>query len=239
MPFVVIPALDLTGGRLAVYAPGGPEPVEAFGGDALEAARSCIDAGARWLQVVDMDLAFTGKLANLDVLAAVCRLDPEVRVQASGGIRTRAHAAAYLGAGAARVVMGSAALADEAEVRELVTAYGERVLAGIEVGDGRIRSRGAEPVDLDLMATLGWLSGLGLAGFLVTAVARVGTAAGPDLDVIRRVARSSVPTLAAGGISSVADLRAAREAGAVGAVVGRAALDGTLDLAEALAWAAA
>jgi phosphoribosylformimino-5-aminoimidazole carboxamide ribonucleotide (ProFAR) isomerase len=106
------------------------------------------------------------------------------------------------------------------------------------VTGGRIRSRGADPVDLDLMQTLGWLRGAGAGAFLVTAVARVGTGTGPDVELIRRVARRGVTTIAAGGVTSLDDLRALRASGAVGAVVGRAAVEGRLDLPAAFAWAA-
>jgi phosphoribosylformimino-5-aminoimidazole carboxamide ribonucleotide (ProFAR) isomerase len=86
---------------------------------------------------------------------------------------------------------------------------------------------------------VGWLAGAGAPAFLVTATRRAGGLEGPDVEVVRRVARAGRPTLAAGGIRSIDDLRALREAGAAGAVVGRAALEGRLDLDAALAWAEA
>jgi phosphoribosylformimino-5-aminoimidazole carboxamide ribonucleotide (ProFAR) isomerase len=239
VPFSLLPAIDLTGGRLGLYTADGPVPVDAFGGDPLAAARSFADAGAGWLHVVDMDLAFTGSSVNLDTIRSIAAV-PGVRVQAGGGVRTNAEVEALRSAGAARVVLSSASLGDEAGVSgTLAAAPPGAVIVGIEVAEGRIRSRGSTAVDLDLMATLGWLRGVGVAAFLLTAVTRVASEAGPDLELIRRVARTGVPTMAAGGIASVEDLRAAREAGAVGAVVGRAALDGALDLSAALAWARA
>lgn len=237
MPFALLPAIDLTAGRLGVYTPTGPVPVDAFGGDPIEAARSLLASGARWLHVVDMDLAFRGEPANVEVVRAIAAL-PGVLVQASGGIRTRQDADVFLEAGAVRVVVSSAALADEAGVADIISsARPGAVLFGIEVSQGRIQARGTDVVDLDLMSTLGWLRAAGATGFLVTAVGRVGLATGPDVDLVRRVARSGVPTIGAGGIGSLADLTAVRAAGAVGAVVGRAALDGSLDLAAAIAWA--
>ena len=144
-----------------------------------------------------------------------------------------------LAAGASRVVIGSAALADEKALAAIMDDLGDRVLVSIEVAQGRIRSRGRGAVDLDLMSSLGWLTAAGARGFVVTALARVGSTEGPDVDVIKRVARTGVPTTAAGGIGSLADLEAVRNAGATAAVVGRAARDGSLDLGEALAWASA
>ena len=238
MPFTLLPAIDLTDGGLGVYTPTGPAPIDAFGGDPLLAARSCLAAGARWLHVVDMDLAFGGQGTNLEVLRAIATLSGAT-VQASGGVRTWGEVSAFLEAGASRVVVSSAALAEEDLVAEIL-ARGRpgEVVFGIEVADGRIRARGADGVDLDLMSTLGWLRTAGAPGFLVTAVGRVGQESGPDTELVRRVARAGVPTIGAGGIRSVADLAAVRDAGAVGAVVGRAAMDGLLDLGEALLWAA-
>ncbi|HEV8087359.1 MAG TPA: HisA/HisF-related TIM barrel protein [Actinomycetota bacterium] len=236
MPFSVLPAIDLWEGRLALLTRDGPEPSDAFGGDPIAAAEAYIAAGARWLHVVDMDLAFRGELANAEVIRSLCAGD--THVQASGGVRTASQVDALRGLGAARVVLASAALTDEDAVLEIVgrSRPGETVV-GIEVADGRIRARGAA-VDLELASTLGWLSAGGAEALLVTAVDRVATIGGPDTALVRRVARAGLPVMAAGGIRSLADLEAVRDAGASGAVVGRSALEGSLDLAAALAWAA-
>ncbi|MEX0984406.1 MAG: HisA/HisF-related TIM barrel protein [Actinomycetota bacterium] len=238
MTFTLLPAIDCTDRRLGVFTPGGPVPTDAFDGDPVKAARSFVAAGARWLHVVDMDLAFTGSVRNADVIAGLCAAWPDTRIQASGGVRTWEHASILLEAGASRVVIGSAALGDRDAAEALLGRLGPAGIVGIEVQDGRIRSRGIDPVDLDLMTTVGWLAAGGASGFLVTAVARVGGLGGPDAAVVRGVARSGRPTLAAGGIRSRQDLTALREAGAVGAVIGRAATEGELDLEAAFAWAA-
>jgi phosphoribosylformimino-5-aminoimidazole carboxamide ribotide isomerase len=235
--FALFPAIDVAGGRLGLYSPDGPIPHGAFGGDPVAAARAHARAGAAWLHVVDMDLAFGGEPRNAGVVAAIHEALPDVRLQAGGGIRTADDAAPYLEAGAARFVLSSSALVDEGAVTDLLAERPGDLLVGIEVADGRIRSRRAGSVDLDLMVTMGWLAEAGAPGFLVTAVGRVATMEGPDLHLVRRVRRSGRPVVVAGGIASLGDLRAVREAGAEGAVIGRAALEGDLDLADALAWA--
>jgi phosphoribosylformimino-5-aminoimidazole carboxamide ribotide isomerase len=230
--FEVIPAIDVKDGALAHLTPTGLMRIDAFDGDPVAAAAAMVEAGATRLHVVDMDLAFEGEPRNLDVVSAIVSLP--VQVQAGGGIRTADEVDALLSVGVARVVLGSAALADEVPTRELLGVHGPRLIVGIEVGDdGAIRSRGRDPVDLPLMETLGWLSAARAPGFLVTAVARVGSSIGPDVGAVKRVVRTGRPVIAAGGIHTVDDLRALRAAGASGAVVGRAALEGTLDLAEA------
>ena len=239
MSFIVVPAIDVTEGRLGVYTREGPRPVEEFGGDPLTAAQAYVAAGAKLLHVVDMDRAFGTTPGDAGVVTAIAAVPGIIAVQASGGVRSWEVARGLLLAGAARVVVSSSALADEAAVAAIIaSARPGEVLFGIEADGGRIRARGETDVDLELASTLGWLHSAGAPGFLATAVGRVGTETGPDLELIRRVARAGVPTWAAGGIRSIEDLVAVREAGAAGAVVGRAALDGTIDLEAALAWAA-
>ena len=233
----MLPAIDVSEGRLAAYGPGGPRPVDAFGGDPAAAARAFVEAGASWLHVVDLDLAWLGEVVNASVLRSFRESFPDVSIQASGGVAAEAEVATLIAAGASRVILGSAALGDPEMAGTLIEVFGDRLVVGLEVHDGRIRPRGRRTEDLDLMETLGWLAWAGASTFLVTSIDRVGHRAGPDVDTIRRVARAGRPVLAAGGIASVEHLRAAREAGASGAVVGRAALEGTLDLRDALAFA--
>jgi phosphoribosylformimino-5-aminoimidazole carboxamide ribonucleotide (ProFAR) isomerase len=239
VPFSILPALDVSHGRLVVVGAGGPRPVAAFGGDPVAAARAMAEAGAGALHLVDVDLAFDGT-PGLDV-AAIRDVAPGVTLQVSGGIVDLSAAAPYLAAGADRFVLASAAIADEDRALDAIERGGFAVVVGLEVDGGRIRPRGssADEDGLDLMTTVGWLHAAGVPAFLVTATGRVGGLEGPDVDVVRRIARAGRPTLAAGGVRSLDDLRALRDVGAAGAVVGRAALEGRIDLDEALAWAGA
>lgn len=232
MPFTILPAIDVRGGRLARLAHGTLEPVGAFGGDPIAAGRAFAEAGAAWVHVVDLDLAFEGRLRAGPVVAAL--VEAGLHVQASGAVRDAAAIDGFLSAGAARVVLGSSTLADPDAVAEAIASYDTALWCGIEADGDRIRSRGADPVDLPLVPTLGWLTSAGAHGFVVTAVGRVSGLAGPDTDLIRRVVRSGRPVVAAGGIATIEDLLSLRGAGVAGAIVGRAALDGALDLGEAL-----
>ena len=222
MPFSILPALDVSGGRLAV------------------AALAMVEAGATALHLVDLDLALEGG-RGLDV-AAIRAVAPDATLQVSGGIADLGAAAPYLADGADRFVLSSASLADEPRTLSTLRSAGPSVVVGLEVDDGRIRPRGSGPGGgdgLDLMSTVGWLHAAGAPAFLVTATGRVGGLEGPDVDLVRRVVRAGRPTFAAGGIGSLEDLRALRDVGAAGAVVGRAALEGRFALDAALAWAEA
>jgi phosphoribosylformimino-5-aminoimidazole carboxamide ribotide isomerase len=235
MEFEVIPAIDVSTGRLSRLVGGRPEPVGAFGGDPIVAAVAFVEAGARSVHFVDIDLALTGQPVNVSVLTAVAGLG--VRVQASGGFRTAGQIEGALEAGASRVVLGSAALADREVAGELIARVGKRLVVGIETEKGRIVPRGWDSVELPLDDTLEWLAGLPVERFLHTQVGRVGGLQGPDVAGITHLSSlTGRPVLAAGGIRGISDLRALASLGPCveGAVVGRALHEG-LDLRAALA----
>lgn len=233
--FEVIPAIDVAGGRLARVTPGGSDPVDAFDGDPRQAADAYARAGARWLHVVDVDLARTGEPGNLDVIRDIGAFG--VPVQASGGVSSASHVEALLSVGATRVVLGSVALADREATERLLGSMGERLVVGIESDGAKIvpRSHGAR--ELVLWDTLQWLGELDVRRFLFTEVGRVGGLAGPDLDGVWALAiHTGRPVIASGGIRGIEDLRAlAGLGGSVeGAVVGRAFQDGVLDVASTI-----
>ena len=230
--FEVIPAIDVSGGRLARLTARGPVTVDAFGGDPVAAGAAFVEAGARRLHVVDLDLAARGEARNAHVIRSIAALGAPV--QASGAAATADEVQLLLEAGAERAVLSSAALADRVLVTGLAERLAGRLAIGVETDGDRIRSRGRRTVDIALAETLNWLGETAAVRFVVTAVPRVGLLTGPDLEGLRAVAALGRPTVGAGGIATRADLLAIRDAGAEGAIVGRAALEGSLDLAAAV-----
>jgi phosphoribosylanthranilate isomerase len=157
-------------------------------------------------------------------------------VQASGGVTSAEQVAALLGAGAGRVVLGSAALADRASAERILREHAERVVVGIEADGPAIRPRAAGSPELSLWETLGWLGTLEVPRYLFTELGRVGVLGGPDLDGIWALAtHTERPVVAAGGIRSIDDVRAVAGLGGTveGVTIGRALSEG-LDLAEAI-----
>ena len=233
MGLAVIPGLDVSQGRLVRLTPQGAEPVDAFGGDPVAAANAFVEAGAGRLHVVDVDLAATGRVENAETIAALSSLG--VPVQASGGVRDGDRAEALLSAGAERVVLGSAGLADRAAAEALVQRLGDALVIGIE-GDGPvIRPRGTSE-QMPMWDTVVWLATVPVRRFLFTEVGRVGGLSGPDLDGMWAFAgHAAAPVLVAGGIRGIEDLRSIAALGGPieGAIVGRALYEGT-DLAEAI-----
>jgi phosphoribosylformimino-5-aminoimidazole carboxamide ribotide isomerase len=184
-----------------------------------------------------MDLAYTGTALNIDTVMAVRRvaLFGGAKIQTGGAVAREDDLDHLLDVGADRVVLGSSALADRDLVERVTADLGERVVVGLEVDGDRLRSRGREPVDLSLAETLAWLGDTACTRFLLTAVRRVGSLGGPDLGAMEAVLGMGRPVIVAGGIADLGHIEAVRSAGAEGAVVGRAAIEAGLDLAEALA----
>jgi phosphoribosylformimino-5-aminoimidazole carboxamide ribonucleotide (ProFAR) isomerase len=230
--FEVIPAVDVFGGRLARLSDGGVVFVEAFGGDPLAAARSFAEAGARWIHVVDMDLALDGEFRNLEIVARIVDLD--VSVQASGGIAGLTEVERALAAGSRRVVLGSSALSDRPAAEALLARHRDALAVGIEADRDTIRTRVSEEVELSLSETMAWLAGIDVARYVHTGLGRVGGLEGPDLDAIRALIQvTGRPVVASGGIRGPEDLRRIASIGAEGAILGRALYEG-LDLRVAL-----
>ena len=233
MSLEVIPALDIAAGHLVRIDRSGAIPVKAFESDPFTAASAFVRAGATRLHLVDVDLARSGEVENLPTLRAVCQLG--VPVQASGGVRSRAHVEGLLSAGAERVVLGSAPLADRDEAEVLAREFGARLVVGIEADGPVVKPRGSD-VELALLDLLEWLARIEVCRYLFTEVGRVGALEGPDLDGIRAFAGySAVPVLLAGGVRGVDDVRAVAALGGriEGVVIGRALYEG-LGLEEAL-----
>jgi len=222
----MIPAIDLLGDSAVRLHQGDYDRAREYG-EPVELARSFAAAGATRLHVVDLDGARAGRIRS-DVVHAIVEAAAPVPVQASGGVRSVADAAALFEAGAARVVVGTAAwtLLDA-----LVASLGERLVVAIDVRDGVVQARGWTESSLDVDEAIRRCVAAGVPRLLCTAIERDGTLRGPDVDLVRHVIESSgLPVLAAGGIRSDEDVAALSEAGAEGAIVGRALLEGTLSL---------
>ncbi len=223
----VIPAIDLLG-RVAVRLEQGDYDRVTTYGEPIELAARFAAAGARWIHVVDLDGARAGLIRPVVVTALVHASSP-ASVQASGGVRSVADAESLVRAGARRVVVGTAAwtLMDE-----LVASLGERLVVALDVRDGVVHTRGWTESGLELDEALTRCVAGGVPRLLCTAIDRDGTLEGPDVGLVSRVVdRSGLPVLSAGGIRSQADLDELADAGAEGAVVGRALLDGRIQLA--------
>jgi phosphoribosylformimino-5-aminoimidazole carboxamide ribotide isomerase len=238
----VIPAIDLQGGRVVRLHQGRFDDATAFSDSPLEVARDFAARGATWLHVVDLDAARDGVRppAHAAVLAALAAAGGPA-LQAGGGFRDRAAVEETLTAGVDRVILGTLAVREPGTVADLATRHAGRICVSADIAAGSARIAGwledSGRSGTDLVREM---SAAGVTAFLVTAVERDGTLAGPDLTLVDTVRRATDGTLiVAGGIASVADIEAVRDTGGDAVVVGRALLDGRLDFEAALAAARA
>lgn len=222
--------MDVLDGRAVRLVQGDYDRVGIEAGDPLVLLRRLARAGASLVHVVSLAAARDGGPPLELARAAVAAAAP-ARVQLGGGVRSVDDAVALAETGLARVVIGTAAFGPT-RLSEFTAALGDRLAVAIDVADGIVRIAGwLGSSRLGTVEALERCAEAGVATVVCTAVERDGTAAGPDLDLLRS-ARAAFPgrLLAAGGIRDAADLDAIRETGADGAVVGRAILDGTLRL---------
>ena len=238
-PFDILPAIDLHGGRIVRLRQGDFDRETVYEGDPVIVATGFAEAGARWLHVVDLDGARTGTPGHSAAIAAVVRAVTErTRVEVAGGLRNEPAVAQAIEAGAARVVVGTAALHEPIFAGRLVDAYGaSRISVAIDVRDGRAVGHGWEidALGLDAIDSIERLADVGVETFEVTAIERDGLLQGPDLSLYEglvRIDRGAI--IASGGIRSVGDLQAVRDIGCTGAIIGRALYEGRLDVGEIL-----
>lgn len=245
MTFELYPALDIRGGRVVRLRQGDYAQETRYADEPLAAARAHAEAGARWLHLVDLDAARVGGYTLAPLLREI-RAQTGLRVQTGGGVRSEADAEAILDAGAARVVVGSLAVREPARVARWLGRFGaERLTIALDVrevdGEWRLPVAGwTADSGARLDELLARYADAGLRHLLCTDVACDGMLAGPNLGLYRRVL-ARVPAVAvqgSGGVRDAADVRALRDAGCAGAVLGRALLEGRLRLDDALREAA-
>jgi phosphoribosylformimino-5-aminoimidazole carboxamide ribotide isomerase len=242
MSFTVYPAIDVRDGRVVRLHQGDYARETAYADDPFALAMRYADAGADWLHLVDLDAARSGGYTLLPLLRRIAA-DGRLRVQTGGGVRAEGDVHALLDAGAMRVVVGSLAVAHPQRVAGWLQAFGNEALTlGFDVRrDAADAWRPAlhgwtQTSDITLDGLLGRYADAGLQHVLCTDIERDGTLAGPNLDLYRWL-RDAAPWLqvqASGGARDLADVQAARDAGCAGIVLGKALLEGRLQLSDAL-----
>jgi len=226
---LVIPAIDLRGGRCVRLYQGEFERETVFSEDPVEMARHWEQAGARFLHVVDLDAARSGKIAHGDVIRSICRA-VGIPVQLGGGLRDEAAVSEALSLGIARGIVGTTAALNLEKAARIFSAFGERVAAGIDSREGKVAVHGwteqtARPaVELALE-----LERAGAPRIVFTDILRDGTESGPNVEGAKALIESvEVPVVIAGGVSRPEHLPALAAAGAEACIVGRALYTGLM-----------
>ena len=236
---IVIPAIDLKGGRCVRLRQGRMDDETVYGDDPVAVAERWAAAGAERLHLVDLDGAVQGKPNHEQTVHAIARALPQLQLQIGGGIRSRATVARYLEAGVGSVIIGTRAVREPEFVEQLCQEFPAQVCVGLDARGGYIATDGWEQTSniatLDLAQRF---ADAGVAALIFTDIGRDGMLQGCNIEATRELARSvKIPVIASGGVSSEAEIRALAQApeGIHGAIVGRAIYAGGLDLAAAIA----
>lgn len=230
---IVIPAIDLRGGRAVRLLQGDPESETTYSEDPVDVAVRFQEEGARRLHVVDLDAAL-GEGDNRERVEAICRA-VQVPVQVGGGIRSNDDIGQVLGAGAKRVILGTAAAADPTFVRRSVEEHAEAIVVAIDVRGGHVMVRGWTEEGPAVDDALPALDEAGAPRYLVTSIARDGTLKGPDMKLYEHLLKlTETPLIASGGVRDADDVWALRDLGCEAVVTGKALYEKTLKLAQVI-----
>jgi phosphoribosylformimino-5-aminoimidazole carboxamide ribotide isomerase len=235
---ILYPAIDLKDGACVRLLRGDMASATMFSRDPAAQARQFAEAGFSWLHVVDLNGAFAGRSINGDAVKAI-RAAVGLRMQIGGGIRDRDSIDEWLSLGIDRVVLGTAALRDPELVRRAVVDHPGAVAVGIDARSGHAAIEGwTATSEVGVVELARRFEDCGVAVLIYTDIARDGALSGVDVQAITDFARQvSIPVIASGGVSSVADiaaLKAGEANGIAGVVCGRALYDGRIDPHEAL-----
>jgi phosphoribosylformimino-5-aminoimidazole carboxamide ribotide isomerase len=233
---ILYPAIDIMDGKAVRLVEGRFEDATTYHDDPLSAAMSWVDAGARFLHVVDLDGARTGEPRSLDHLRRIAK-ETGVPVQYGGGLRTLTAVREALRAGAERAVVGTAAFSDVDFLDDIVSAFGPRIVVSVDVRDGMIATAGwTQTTQMPAEDAIKRLTARGVRSFVYTDVSRDGKLNGPDLDGVRSVAETVRGRfLHSGGIGSLEDLTALaelRQVNLAGVIAGKALYEKRFTVAE-------
>jgi phosphoribosylformimino-5-aminoimidazole carboxamide ribotide isomerase len=236
---ILYPAIDICGGQAVRLLQGDYERETAYDADPVDAATRWAGEGAQFLHVVDLDGAKAGEPRNLEVVRRIAAA-VECPIQVGGGLRHAASVDAVLEAGAARVVIGTAALRDREFLDRALSDHGERIVVSVDARDGKVSLAGwTETTDRDVADAVAELGERGVARFLCTEIEVDGTMEGPATDELNRIAAATnAQIIASGGVGTLAHLKALAEDAAPnieGAIVGRALYERRFTVAEGIA----
>ncbi|NBJ63891.1 1-(5-phosphoribosyl)-5-[(5-phosphoribosylamino)methylideneamino]imidazole-4-carboxamide isomerase [bacterium c-19] len=232
---IILPAIDIINKQPVRLYQGDYAKKEVVGESISEIARAFEKQGASYLHLVDLDGAKEGKLVNQSIICETAQ-SLSIPVEVGGGIRNIETAAYYLEHGVSRIILGTAAIEDEAFLKEAVARYQERVAVGLDCKNGYVCTRGwLNDSQVDYLKFAKHLESLGVQTIIFTDIATDGTLEGPNLVMLERLSKQvSLNIIASGGIKDLSHIKALKELSLYGAITGKAMYAGTLQLKDAL-----
>ncbi len=232
---IIFPAIDLMEQKAVRLLKGDYQQMTVYNDDPVAVARDFAAAGATHIHMVDLEGARDGTTPHLEIVRRVAQETP-LSVEIGGGVRDMATVERYLAAGVDRVILGTAAVTDEAFLREAVAAYGEHIAVGADVKDGYVAIKGwLEQSAYTLDAFMARMQSLGVGTIICTDISRDGAMRGTNRALYRDLsARYDMRIVASGGVSSMEDVEALAAMDLYGAIIGKAYYTGAIDLRRAI-----
>lgn len=231
----IIPAIDLIGGKAVRLQKGDYAKVTVYSDRPEEVAKEFYSAGARFLHVVDLDGAKSGKADNIETIKKIVEAT-DLSVEVGGGIRSMETVDLYARIGVDRIILGTAALTDPEFLEAAVGKYKERIAVGVDIKDGKVAIKGwTEVSDITCNDFCQKLQDLGVGSVICTDISKDGMMSGTNLELYSELSRNFyLNIIASGGVSSLDDVKALIKMNVYGAILGKALYTGAIDLREAV-----
>ena len=231
----IIPAIDLIGGKAVRLQKGDYNKVTVYSDTPVDVAKEFRKSGAKFLHVVDLDGAKSGKADNFETIKSIVEAT-DLSVEVGGGIRSMEIVDLYASAGVDRIILGTAAITNPEFLKEAVQKYKNRIAVGVDIKDGMVAIKGwTEISSVSCNEFCKQLEDIGVATVICTDISKDGMMAGTNLELYRGLVRDfSLQIVASGGVSTLDDVRALKEINVFGAILGKALYTGAIELAEAV-----
>ena len=235
---LIIPAIDIKDGKCVRLSQGRMDQATIYADDPVSMADKWVRAGARRLHIVDLDGAVKGRPSNADIIHAIAEACPDVPLQVGGGIRDEDSIQAYLDVGVSYVIIGTRAVTTPHFVSDVCLEFPGHIIVGLDAKDGKLATNGWSKLSHhDAIDMAQRFEEDGVAAIIFTDIGRDGMLNSVNIEATVRLCRAiTIPVIASGGITNLADIRRlceAREEGIYGAITGRAIYENTLDFGAA------
>jgi len=232
---LVIPAIDIKNSKCVRLTQGNFESEKVYSEDPVAVAIKWQKQGAKMLHVVDLDGAKNGALANFEIIKKIVKAI-YIPIQVGGGIRNKKAVKTLLAIGVSRVILGTVALEDENELKNILADFAFQIAIALDTKNGKLMKRGwLEDSDKSSVVTALKLEDLGAQRFIYTDVVRDGMLTEPNYKEIANLSKNVlVPIIASGGISNISNIKQLKSIGIEGVIIGKALYEGTVNLKEAI-----
>ncbi len=231
----IFPAIDLYEGKAVRLYKGDYDQMTVYSDNPIEIARDFAAAGATKLHIVDLEGAKNGTTPNLELIREIIK-ETSLFVEVGGGVRNMKTVHTYLQAGVDRVILGTAAVTDEAFLREAVGTYGDKIAVGVDIKDSRVAIKGwTVKSSFDAFRFCRWLEEVGVSTIICTDISKDGAMQGTNRELYHKLTETfKLNIIASGGVSSIDDIKHLRSLDLHGAIIGKAYYTGAIDLKEAI-----